>query len=150
MRQRLLFPPGDVRDDLFDRPSTCDAGFQEIRLRQPRVRGCERFPRPLEPLQKMPSATEAATRSHGYSRGTILRLAKSPPELFPTHRPTRPLRRSLSWLATRLGSFASSTNTLTLGAATTTRTWNQPFGSGAGLTGCSYFPGRSALNFCHG
>ena len=40
-------------------------------------------------------------------------------------------------------------NNDTCGAATTTRTWNQPFGSGAGVTGCSYFPGCSALSFCH-
>src|SRR2546425_38325 len=86
----------------------------------------------------------------GYGVGTILRLAKSPPELFPTHRPTRPVWRSLSWRTTRLGCFASATNTLTCGLATTTRTWNQAFGSGAGLTGCSYSPGCSALSFCHG
>src|SRR6266571_9370210 len=34
---------------------------------------------------------------HLYSQaGTILRLAKSPLELFPTHRPTRPFLRSLN------------------------------------------------------
>src|SRR5436190_15298858 len=79
----------------------------------------------------------------------MLRLAKSPPELFPTHRPTNPLVRSLNCSTTRLGSFASPTKTLTFGLATTTRTWNQALGSGAGLTGCSKTPGRSVLNFCH-
>src|SRR2546426_7686570 len=79
----------------------------------------------------------------------ILRSAKSPPEPFPTHRPTNPFVRSLSWVTTRLGCFASPTKTLTLGLATTTRTWSQALGSGAGLTGCSKTPGRSVLNFCH-
>src|SRR5256884_2786103 len=68
----------------------------------------------------------------------IFRSAKSPPEPFPTHRPTNPFVRSLSWVTTRLGCFASPTKTLTLGLATTTRTWNQALGSGGthGLLEC--------------
>src|SRR5207245_7783939 len=82
--------------------------------------------------------------------GRILRLAKSPPELFPTQSPTNPLVRSLNRVTTRLASVASLTKTRTCDPATTTRTWNQPFGSGTGFTGCSYTPGCPAPNFCPG
>src|SRR5215218_6908029 len=82
--------------------------------------------------------------------GTIRKLAKSPPDVLPTQIPTRPFLRSLSWVTVRHGSFASPTWTLTFGLATTTRTWNQSFGSGTGLTGFSYWPGCSARSFSHG
>src|SRR5713226_3585942 len=85
----------------------------------------------------------------GYAAGTMLKLAKSPPELFPTQRPTRPFLRSFSRFTTRHGSFASLTKTLTFGFAMTTRAWNQAFGSGTGFTACSYLPGWSVRSFCH-
>ena len=56
--------------------------------------------------------------------------------------PTSPFFRSLNWLTVRQGSVASATNTLTFGLATTTRAWNQSFGSGTGFTGFSYLPRR--------
>ena len=48
----------------------------------------------------------------------IFKSAKSPPEPFPTHRPTNPFVRPLNWVTTRLGCFASATKTITLGLAT--------------------------------
>ena len=52
--------------------------------------GTDRGPGPYDLLL----AASAATRSGwSHSFGTILRLAKSPSEPFPTHNPTRPLAR---------------------------------------------------------
>jgi len=37
MRQRLLFPRGHVRDDVFDRPGACDTRLHHLRVRQTSV-----------------------------------------------------------------------------------------------------------------
>src|SRR5438093_6543878 len=85
----------------------------------------------------------APGRKEDYATGMMVKLAKSPPELFPTHRPTRPFFRSFNTFTTRHGSFAPPTNTLAFGLIMTMRARNQAFGSGTGFTACSNFPGWS-------